>query len=185
MKRILILLFLCTFIVSGLCAARLGGVTMPNHRKVQGKRLVLNGLGMREATIFSVDVYVAGLYLQRKSRNARGILASRGIKHLEMKFVRNVSKSDLTGAWTDGFKKNAGGRYGSFVARIRRLNSMMKKMSVGERMAFTFTSGGVHVYVNSRKKGFVRGGQFSRIMLAIWLGSSPPNSGLKRGMLGR
>ena len=185
MKKVLIFLLLVLLTASTLCAVSLAGVYMPNQLRIQGKKLVLNGLGLREATIFDVDVYVAGLYLQQKSRNPRTILASKGIKHISMKFVRAVSKSDLTGAWTDGFKKNAGKRYRSFTARIRRLNSMMKKMAVGEKMAFTFTETGVHVYVNGRKKGFVQGGQFSRVMLTIWLGSSPPNKGLKRGMLGK
>ena len=52
------------------CAAELAGVVMPEQVTVDGKTLVLNGLGLREATFLRVDVYVAGLYLEEKSQDA-------------------------------------------------------------------------------------------------------------------
>jgi hypothetical protein len=34
---------------------------------VAGKTLTLNGMGLREATILNIDVYVAGLYVEHPS----------------------------------------------------------------------------------------------------------------------
>ena len=45
-------------------AATKAGVTMPDSVTVETKTLSLNGLGLREATIFDVDGYVAGLYVE-------------------------------------------------------------------------------------------------------------------------
>ncbi|MFW5739394.1 MAG: chalcone isomerase family protein, partial [Myxococcota bacterium] len=87
-------------------AAEKGGVTMPNTKTVAGKNLVLNGMGLREATVFNVDVYAAGLYLESKSKDGKAIAASNQTKQLVLHFVRDVDRSDIVGAWNEGFKKN-------------------------------------------------------------------------------
>jgi len=46
-------------------AGELAGVTFPDQISVDSRTLLLNGMGLREATILKVDVYVAALYLER------------------------------------------------------------------------------------------------------------------------
>ena len=43
-------------------AGQLEGVRLPDQVSVSGRNLVLNGVGVREAAVFMVNVYVAGLY---------------------------------------------------------------------------------------------------------------------------
>ena len=62
-------------------AAQLQGVQMPDQVQVEGKTLVLNGMGIRKATIFHVKVYIAGLYMEKKSADPKAILGSSGIDH--------------------------------------------------------------------------------------------------------
>ena len=58
-------------------AADKAGVHMADTLHVRDQDLLLNGLGLREATIFKVDVYVAGLYVTQKTSDPAAILAAR------------------------------------------------------------------------------------------------------------
>lgn len=179
----LILMVLVTSTAAG--AAQKGGVTMPDTVDVGGKTLQLNGMGIREATVFNVKVYVAGLYLESKSQDAGAILGSSGNKRLVLKFVRNVDRDDITTAWKDGFKRNAESQIPALQQRIDQLNAWMVAMSVGDTMAFTYVAGqGVEVSVKGAAKGTIQGEDFARAFFSIWLGK-PPNKSLRKGLLGK
>ncbi len=176
MRAALLLLSLC--LASPALAASKGGVSMPDSVDVGGAKLVLNGMGVREATIMSIDVYVAGLYLPAKSRNAGAILAADQPWRLSMKFVRDVDAEKLNGAWKEGLGSKGG-------ANLRKLAGYMSDVSKGDTMTFTYVPGaGVEVKVKGRVKGTLAGADWAKAFLGIWLGGSPPNAGLKEGMLG-
>jgi hypothetical protein len=69
MRRVLVLLFIALLGRSA-AAGKLAGVALPDSITVESKTLVLNGMGIRKATIFRAKAYVAGLYLENKSRSA-------------------------------------------------------------------------------------------------------------------
>lgn len=167
-------------------AGELAGVTLPDQIAVEGRFLVLNGMGLREATIFRVDVYVAGLYLEARSSDAGRIIAADDTKRLILRFVRDVSRDDLAGAWTEGFQKSAGPGLGALGDRVATLNAWMADLRRGDTMTFTQLPGrGVAVAINDEVKGAIPGADFARALWGIWLGAAPPNTGLKRGLLGR
>lgn len=158
---------------------------MPDELVLEGKKVVLNGMGIREATAFKVDVYVAGLYLENKSSDGRAIAASNETKRLVLHFVRDVDEDDITEAWTDGFKKNTPSEMGALQARINTLNGWMQDMEEGQALVFNYIPGkGLQVTVDGRKKGFIEGEDFQKAFFLIWLGD-PPNAGLKTGLLGK
>lgn len=162
-----------------------GGLSMPDSITVDDTPLVLNGMGIREATILKVDVYVAGLYLERRSGDPAAILASNERKQLSLHFVRDVDHGDITDAWNEGFKKNAPDQLKQLRARIDKLNGWMSDIKKGEELVFTFRPGkGVTVSVKGTSKGTIEGDDFARALLSIWLGD-PPNQGLKDGLLGK
>lgn len=165
-------------------AGEKGGVQMPDTVQVEGKALVLNGMGIREATILNIDVYVAGLYLESKSQDAGAILGSTQNKRLVLKFVRDVDRADITNAWSEGFQKNAGDNLPALQDRINQLNSWMADMKVGDSMQFSYAAGKLQVQVKGAAKGSIAGDDFARAFLSIWLGK-PPNKGLKAGLLGK
>jgi hypothetical protein len=181
--------------VTPAAAATLAGVTLPDEATVGGKTLLLNGLGLREATFLKVDVYVAGLYLESRSADAAAILVSPGSKRLVMQFVRDVKRDELVKAWQHGFDANAGAALPAMKDRIDRFNGWMTDMKVGETMSYTWTGGdavggdvagdGVAVEIKGRAVGTIEGEDFGRALLAIWLGDSPPNPELKAGLLGK
>ena len=167
--------------------AQKGGVTMQDHITVSGKTLSLNGMGIREATWMNIDVYVAGLYLERTSSNPVTILGFPQTMRLQMQFVRGVSKSDLTDALHKGVEKNVGADARPRLKdRIARLTSWMSKIEKGQTMTFTWIPGkGTEVVVNGAVKGTIEGDDFGRALFSVWIGPNPPNNGLKKGLLGK
>lgn len=166
-------------------AGEKGDVKMPDQLTVAGKSLVLNGMGIREATVFDVDVYVAGLYLEKKTQNADEIVRSEQVKRIDIQFVRDVDRDDITEAWSTQFKKN-GADMAKLKDSINRLNSWMSGMDEGEKLSFTYEPGkGLTVVVKGTAKGVIPGADFGHAFFAIWFGPSPPNKGLKNGMLGK
>lgn len=166
-------------------AAERGGVHMPDSTTLDGKRLVLNGLGIREATILKVDVYVAGLYLEHKSSDAGAILRSKQRKVLQMKFVRDVDRSDIVEAWQEGFAKNTPDAK-KLAPKIKQLQGYMRDMAEGQTMTFSYVPGkGVTVRVNGKTMGRITGHDFQAGLYANFIGPHPPNEGLKQGLLGK
>ena len=165
-------------------AAEKDGVKMPDTVKVGDQTLMLNGLGTREATIFYVDVYVAGLYVPEKSGDANKLMKSDVPKKLVMEFVRNVDADDITDAFAESFKKN---KFSAEIqGQLKKLNGWMGDMKKGQTLAFTYVpSKGLAVEVNGKAKGTIPGKDFQSSFLAIWLGANPPNKGLKKGLLGQ
>jgi hypothetical protein len=136
--------------------------------------------------MFNVDVYVAGLYLERPSKDAAKILESDEVKVLHLRFVRDVGRDDVVSSFTDGFKKNASDLVPAIRPRIGQFTSWMPSFEDGSTITLTYVPDeGTRVAVNGRMKGTIKGADFARALFAIWLGPRPPNGGLKRGLLGR
>lgn len=159
-------------------------INFPSQIQVDGSTLTLNGLGMRQATVFKVDVYVAALYLAKTSSDANAILGAVAPYELILHFVRNVSADDIEKSWREGFARNAGAQLPAFNERIAKLTAWMMDIKTGQRLQFFFKPGvGVEVNVNGTVKGTVSGDDFGKAFLSIWLGV-PPNPEIKVGMLG-
>jgi chalcone isomerase-like protein len=166
-------------------AAECIGVQFPDSVKAGGSNLVLNGMGIRKATFVKVKVYVAGLYLPQKSVDAGQILGADQPWQLVLRFVHDVTASEISDSFNDGFKKSAGDKRAALRPRIDALNAMMKDFAKGQHLAFTNDPAkGVAVDVNSTGGGTIEGKDFAAALLAIWLGPEPPNAEIKSGMLG-
>ena len=161
------------------------GVNFLEQTQVQASPLMLNGLGLRQATILKVNVYVAALYVAQPSADANAILTSNTPKQLILHFVRDVESADLKKAWEEGFMDSAKEQVPALKARIEKLTGWMVDMKSGQQLTFTYKSGaGIEVDVNGAVRGTIEGDDFARAFLAIWLGAKPPNPGLKAGLLG-
>jgi hypothetical protein len=167
-------------------AEKKAGVTMPDTLEVAGKKLVLNGMGLREATWLNIDVYVAGLYVEAVSSDAAKLVAAPGPKRLVLKFVRDVDKSDIVKAWSEGFKNNATVELSTIKPLIDRLNGWMGDFEDGDTLTFTYVpTEGVSVDINATRKGTLKGDDFARSLFSIWLGAHPPTKALRNGLLGK
>jgi len=161
------------------------GVNFPDQAQVDGSNLALNGLGLRQATAFKVNVYVAALYVAKTSSDPGALLGSNTPSELILQFVRNVGADDLRKGWSEGFEKNAKDQLPALKERIATLNGWMGDVKTGERLTFVHKPGtGLQVDVNGTVKGTIKGDDFAKAFLSIWLGADPPNPEIKAGMLG-
>jgi hypothetical protein len=166
-------------------AATFAGVTLPDTADVAGKRLVLNGIGSRVYSIFRVDVYVAGLYLDAPSQDAAAILASPQPKLVAMVFLHAIGRDDLIAAWREAFRDNCKAPCVLPSASIARFEAMLDGVEKNDSMSFVFSNVGVETVVRQQSKGRIDDPAFARLLLATWIGPAPPTEELKKALLGR
>lgn len=185
-KHAALLTALCVgLIATPAYAGQCEGVTLPDKRRLGDTDLVLNGMGVREATMLKIDVYIAGLYVESRSSDPEELLDPKKPKQLILRLVRDVDRDEMVEALTAGFRKNAGDEMPQLRDRMRRFASWIPELEEGDVLIFTnFPGKGVQVMIGDRVAGTIEGDDFSRVFFAIWLGSSPPNPGLRRGLLG-
>jgi len=186
MKRVLMPAIVIAALVAGIADGKeCKGVNFPDQAQVDGSNLTLNGLGLRQATAFKVNVYVAALYVAKTSSDPNALLASNAPSELILQFVRNVGADDLRKGWSEGFEKNSKDQLPALKDRIATLNGWMADVKTGEKLTFIHKPGtGLQVDVNGAVKGTIKGDDFAKAFLAIWLGADPPNPEIKAGMLG-
>ncbi len=176
--------------VSALCSASLqaaecAGVQFPDSDKVGSTDLVLNGMGIRKATMFNVEVYVAGLYLPQKSTDGQKIAAANQPWKLVLQFVHDVDASDIKDAFEDGFEKAAGDKFDSMKAQIADLESRMVDFNEGHTLSYAYDPAtGTIVDVNGSTGAAIEGADFAAALLTISIGPNPPNEELRDGLLG-
>jgi hypothetical protein len=166
-------------------AGQCAGVSMADHLEIDGTQLQLNGMGLREATLLNIDIYVAGLYLQQRSRDAKQIILAEKLKHVRLVFVRDVSQKDMAENLGGYFRRAAGQDYDKLKERFERMSSWLPQLRKGDSFSVTYRPDrGLEVKHGNRSLGTIAGADFARVIFSIWLGASPPNPGLKTGMLG-
>jgi hypothetical protein len=165
-------------------AATLAGVTLPDRIQVAREPLILNGAGVLTATIFGIKVYLAGLYLDARSSDATRIVQSPKRKRLVLYFFRDASRGQIIKAWRGGMRRN--------VVDMRPLEDRMNQLAAvtpdlkrGDVLVFDFANGAVDVSLARRGHKIIPGADFSRALLAVWLGPRPPDKDLKAALLGK
>ena len=167
--------------VSAAHAASLAGATLPDSLKVGETTLALNGLGLRKKAIFKV--YVGALYLPSPSRDGAAILAADRPRALRMHFLRDLTKSELVGAFQEGFDANAPDKSGQAAAFAKML-ALVPDVKENDTMTFTYAPGrGTTLQIDSGELGTFAGKGFADAVFSIWLGPHPPTDDLKKGML--
>src|SRR4051812_28809972 len=168
-------------------AAECHHVTMAPRASAGGVALILNGMGVRQATVFNVDVYVAGLYLGAPSRDAASILRDMKSMRMVLELKRDVDRDKMNEAIRKGFERNAGSLMPALEGRVTQLERLVPDLHGGDVVTFDYRPGSpgmLFVSLNGRPAGTVGGIDFARTFFSIWLGDHPPNAALKRGLLG-
>lgn len=151
--------------------------------KVDGKTLTLNGQGIRKATIFNVEVYRAGLYLENKSGDAQQILKSDQTKRVTMDFLRDVEAKKIREAWEKGFEKHCEPDCDKLRDKLKTVQSQMADMKKGDRLVFTFYPNKTVATVNGKEQPAIEGDRFGDILLATWLGDRTELEDLRKDLL--
>jgi hypothetical protein len=165
--------------------AECNGITAPDIVTIGSSDLVLNGMGIRKATLLQAKVYVGSLYLLEKSKDGSLILATDRPWQLVLRFVRDVDVSDMRDALEVGLRKAAGDKLVALSQRIETLKASKVEFKEGQYLSFTNDpTNGVAVDVNGAGGPTIRGADFSLALLSMWIGAEPRDPGLKAGLLG-
>ena len=153
---------------------------MPDTVTVEGKTLQLNGMGLRTKFIFKV--YVAGLYLQTKGGTAKDIIARDELRRVDLFMLRDLGKDSITEAIEAGVEKNSKADLPKLKDRLAKLNSLVTAMKNGQTFRILYVPGkGTSI---SGTDTVIPGKDFADAIFNVWLGKSPVDDDLKKGMLG-
>ena len=163
MVRGLILAAVIVVTLSVAHAADLEGVSMPDTRVVDGTQMRLNGIGLRTYSALGIRIYVAGLYLERRSGDPDTIIHSQQRKLLDIRFLRDVDAEDARKAWRDAFEQNCKAPCYLDPHDVQRFLAAVPSVHKGDDSTLLFTSKGVHVTFNGRLMGDIRRSAVRRV----------------------
>ena len=165
-------------------AMTVGEISFPDEVKAGGTRLVVNGAGVRTATIFKAKVYAAALYLKAKSPKEAVIFADRSPKVLKMIFLREIGAEDIGRAWDQSFADNCDpDECARYAQEIAKLKTLMPSVKEGDEMVYEFSEGKARVFFKGQLSGEISGQPFAMRLLSTWIGKAPPTDALKRALL--
>lgn len=187
----LLLVLLC--LPSLAWAVKVGNVELPDiwtHEKesLAKEVLVLNGAGVREYGFFRIAVYAGALYLPKRETNANAILDATNTRVIHMKMLRDVSRDDSLKAWAYYLDANCDAPCEkdseSFRTATQIFLRLVPETKAGDTQTFVFTGGVAALHRNGAKLGEVRDVNFTRALLASWIGRVPTTESLRGKLLG-
>ena len=156
----------------------ISGVTFLPKLDIKGKSLFFNGCGLREK--YTLDLYVAGLYLEKTTMDANKVMAADEMSAIKIVITSSkVTRDKFNESVKDGFENATTGK--ATAAQI----GQFKGFFVDAILMIYVPGKGVAVTINGKFKGLVEGLEFKKRLYAIWLGDKPASAKLKKGMLGR
>lgn len=167
----------------------IAGVKLEDPIDLRGTTLQLNGAGIRYKAVFKV--YVAGLYLGKKSSTPEEVAAASGPKRLTITLLREIDSNELGKAFTKGFEENTPrselGKVIPSLVRMGQIFSDQKKLLAGENFTIDWIPGtGTIITVKGKPQGEpFKEPEFFNALMRIWLGPHPADWKLKDALIGK
>jgi len=161
------------------------GIKFEETMDVEGKKLTLNGMGIRKKEIalgFKVNVYVGAIYLEKTSNDAKAIIGSPETKLVKMVYAHGVDKETARKTWQENFDKFCA-KCEALKPQLESFKGMIEDMDPDNVQDFIFTGSKIKVNSKKKSKGEIDSAEFQKFLLSIWL-ENAPNPELKDGMLG-
>lgn len=177
--------------------------------------LDLLGMGIREKTIFNVNVYSYALYVddgtvQSDLKKWKGMSASKvggdsalfkklltpsGTKELRLRFCRNVDAEDIVSAFEDSLKprilelkkteKKTDAEKLANLATFRKFFSL-DKLKDGNELRFTWhPDGTLSTVVNGERKGDLLAPELCKALFDVYIGEKPISKSSKKKLVKR
>jgi hypothetical protein len=157
---------------------------MPDSANPSGHNLILNGAGIRKATVLNLHVYVAGLYLPEKETDGDEIVESNIPWLLKLVFVRDVDAASIKEAFDKRLSEGGGAKLLAVAPDIGRLEAALKDAEKGNYLSFfSDAMTGVKVDLNGERQ-ITLDEDIAGYLLDLWVGKDPPDKELKSGLLG-
>jgi long-chain acyl-CoA synthetase len=185
MKQRLIGLCLALGLSLPALGAEVGGARLDDKVSLGGQELQLNGAGIRTRLLFKV--YVASLYLPRKSGEASAVLTQTP-RRIQLNVLRQLKADQLVDALVEGMQaNNSADELAAVKAQTDQLVATMKAFNaVGEKdiVALDFVGGDTRISLNGEARGVIAGERFNQALTRVWLGDKPVQADLKKALLG-
>ena len=181
------IMLLLSLLSPAVYAKEMGGVEFDELVRVMGlhNQLKLNGVGIRHKFFFKI--YVAGLYVEKKSEYAEAIIEHKGANRVRMHFVYDeVPLEKLVNGWLEGFEDNISeDEFKALKPRIDKFNALFETMHKGDEVLLDYIpKEGTRVTIKGKVRGIIKGHDFNQALLKIWLGEEPVTEDLKEALLG-
>ncbi len=186
MRKIILislLILMATPMVSQL--KEVGKVRLPLELMYNKKNLLLNGAGIRSKWFF--DIYTIGLYLNKKSSDAQSIIDADESMGVRFEVTSKLlSREKFASAFEEGFQKSTNGNIAQYRSRIEKFfNFMHDEIRVGNVYDVIYHKGeGTTIYFEGEKRGTIKGLDFKKALIGVWLSDLPANKRLKKELLG-
>lgn len=190
-KNVLIaLFFLVQFVsVNAQTQFEVEGVTVPRTIDFEGRKLELNGFGVRSKAW--VDVYVQALYLTTLSQDPEFIIDSETPMGIRIEIISSlVSSKKLSKALYKGLEKSVGEEGMVKVEKEAKylealVNSEPTKKGDVFKLIYNPVDVSIWIIKNDRYIDKIAGQDFKRAFLGIWLSKNPVDQDLKNDLLGK
>lgn len=160
------------------------GVNLPMKQQAFGADLVLNGMGIRSVTFLNIQVWVGGLYVERRTKNPREILSRERSKVLVMTTLRDGEREQMIDAIRSGINSQPAPIRKMVQTHLADLERRLPAPRKGGTLVFAYGQGRLEL----RQKGKVIGSWndpgLAEGLFTVWLGNTPVDSDLKEGLLG-
>ncbi len=189
MNKLLLLVGLVGVLAQGAVAAEVSGIKLDDEINFDGRKLLLNGAGVR--TKYGFSVYVCGLYLTQRHDQTKDVLDTKGPKRVVVTMLREITSDDLGEALLSGIRKNSTQdetrRIGLQLVQLGQLFATIPRLKKGDTFSLDFAPEiGTTIMVNGKPTGDPLPDEaFFDAILRIWIGENPADSHLKPLMLGQ
>jgi hypothetical protein len=189
---------LCAFLL-GVSSSIAGTVVEPNTGMEYPDEITIEtpsahytlkatGVGIREKTIFKVNVYVIVSYIESavtlQGDLGEAIINLDAAKRLQMDLVRGFSRDKLINAFREVIDKNYSDN-SAFAADMDIFFAYFDRDARDkDQIIFEYLPGqGLTTSLNGEVKGVITNFAFTRALWTVWFGEKPASDGLKRDLL--
>ncbi|MBN1207041.1 MAG: chalcone isomerase family protein [Myxococcaceae bacterium] len=166
-------LLLAAVLAAGLAEAReVGGVQMPDTVELQGHRLELAHMALKEKLFF--NIYVWGLYMEHIPRAESEAISTNSFKRLHFRFLRKVRCDQLVGAFRHGLSSHAAMSSEPMRQELELLLKSLRDVGKGDNLILTYEPGtGLHVSGEASGGVLIPDKGFADALFAAWLQRHP------------
>ncbi len=166
-------LVLGAMLAAGLAEAReVGGVKMPDTLELEGRRLALAHMALKEKLFF--DVYVWGLYMEQIPRAESEAIAANHLKRLHFRFLRKVRRDQLVEAMRHGLSRHGDLSSGAMQPQLEALLQSLRDVSKGDNLVITYLPNtGLQVSGEASGGVLIPGKGFADALFTAWLRTHP------------
>ena len=169
---------------SDLFAETINNVSIEDTAVCTGKKLTLNGAGIRKKLF--IKLYVASLYVKNKISDEKQLLEMNQALCMRLHITSaKITAEKMVKATREGFEKSTQNNTASISGEIETfLNWLKQPIIKGDVFEFSFTPTDTTVVSkNNQLLGEISNKEFSTALFGIWLGSNPVQVDLKNKLL--